>query len=250
MRGKLHIRNWFAVGALGLSVLGFASKGSGLINPQDLPKSWQGKEHSKRFESYRTGKKLARLVAESKEEIVEVNMGVLPELAPISRGNLPSYPSPFLRRSACDSDAIVLGSVNNQSSSETENGEFVFTEVRFGVTQLLKDNAIAPIPLNSEITVIRPGGTIQMGSRTVRAVDPFFPQFENHAQYLLFLRYVSETGAYQAYGISSYVLKGKKVFLLTVRPALGKRNFQAEDLSRFMDEVKEAIIASCSEMSR
>jgi hypothetical protein len=227
-----------------------AARQWGLALPwqQDSPRTWQSKEHSKRFDHYKTGKKLAQLAAESKTEEVEVNMGALPELATIANRQIPSYPSPFLRRSACGSDAILLGTVTSQAASETDTGEFVFTEVRFAVKDVLKDNSLAPIPLNTEVIIVRPGGSIQIGNRTVRATDPFFPGFEDHAQYLLFLRYLPETGSFQAYGIGSYVVRGNRVFLLTVRPALGKRKFQAEDISGFLAEVRDAIRAPCEEV--
>ena len=125
----------------------------------------------------------------------------------------------FLKSATCEAQAIVIGRVQKKTSMLTEDGRFVFTDYELQVEEKLRDNPDAPIQPASVITISRPGGAVQLNGKTFRVTDESFKPLEVNGRYLLLLRLISTTGAYQAINShGSFELKDDKVHRLTRQP--------------------------------
>ena len=125
-------------------------------------------------------------------------------------------PPPFNRQKfvhdiGCDVDAVIIGTRRGKTSQLTEQENFIFADFDFDVNQTFKNNPTNPIPSGGSIVVTRVGGKIRYRGRVVTAVDKNFRPFRKNKQYLLFLKYIPETGSYQAYPNGSFSLQNGKV---------------------------------------
>ncbi len=117
----------------------------------------------------------------------------------------------------------------------------MFTDFRINVLEVIKDNAKAPIGIGSDITVTRPGGTLEIAGKEVRAVDDSFKPFQLGGQYVLFLEYIPATGAYRAYADQSFqLLPDGGIAKLTTSQAI-KLAESRGDAQRFLNEVRAAV---------
>jgi len=192
-------------------------------------------ENSKRFSDYKTGKKLtdsAFLEQQSNEIVIKKRPSIIDTAL---ERPCPKYPSPGLVGMAYAADAVVIGAIKEKvTSALTEDEDFLFSEYAVVVEDVIKDNPNASIGLNSVISVIRPGGKVKLHDKFISAVvDTFGPFFEGD-QYLLYLKYISETQSYQAFSNASFLIDGEVVRT----PKMGKpeRNKLA-----FLTEVKDAV---------
>jgi hypothetical protein len=111
----------------------------------------------------------------------------------------PSYPPPRMVALACQSDAVVVGTPEPGSVSHmTANLAFIYSEWKFQITTILQDNTKSPIFGKNEIQVVRAGGTLTIKGRKVIGKEFRFPEFQPGDEYLLYLKYIPETGFYKA----------------------------------------------------
>jgi hypothetical protein len=118
------------------------------------------------------------------------------------------------------SDAVVRGRVTRKVSHLTEDDAFLFTDYDFVVTEVLKNNVMVPLYTGATITVTRPGGKILLDGVIVKATDDCFAPLPvgNH-NLVLFLKFVPETGAYQATGdTGTFEVDGETLRPLTEVP--------------------------------
>jgi hypothetical protein len=197
-----------------LLVLGICILGFGLFHmavgsvPQkdDSPKenpsavqigvmSEKQREHSKLYKNYDSGRNIPGMVALEKGDNVEV-FRLLPMGVGLSNAPVPTA-GEELTRITCVADVVVVGEVRNKSSQLTENLSFVFTDYEMTVRDVLKNGLSTPIQSGMEIIVTRPGGEILLNNKVVRALDESFPPLKTGKKYLLFLRTIPQTGAFQ-----------------------------------------------------
>ena len=128
----------------------------------------------------------------------------------------PKTPEEYLGELARESDAIIQGAVDKKVSQITEDEAFIFTDYDVVVTEILKDNAAAPLELGKPIVVTRPGGKIVMNEIVVKASDEVFQPLPLNHDVLLFLKFIPETGAYKAaQPEGSFELNGSSIRPLT-----------------------------------
>jgi len=203
------------------------------------------KKHGKLFKRYGVltgGKKLR----DSNSQMGDVNVAIEIGDRPLARSfDLNTY----LRDNACKADAIVIGTVNSKTSQLTEDGSFTFTEYDVTVEEVLKDNSKSPLAANSNITVVRAGGVVQLNGRTIRALDRSEKPLETAGRFLLFLQYIPDTGDYKSYasdtGDASFRLRGDKLFQVSddARPLGEGREVEA---TTFLNQVRSAVYSACS----
>jgi len=97
---------------------------------------------------------------------------------------------------AADSDLVVLGKAGAGTAHMTADKDFLYTDWNFTVEEVLKNNATSPVETGATILVTRPGGKLQVNGRMVQANCADFLDFSTGREYLLYLRFVPETGAY------------------------------------------------------
>ncbi len=171
---------------------------------------------SKLTEKQRKHRKLLKVAAGPKlsdlaaKVIGDVVVGV-EEPFQISNTDEEMTAPPSLRFTVCNPEAIVVGKLESESPQLTEDENFLFTEYTMVVEDVLKNNPSSPIRVGSNLSVIREGGIGKVNGKTVRAIADGFRPFWVGQRYVLFLRYIPETGAYSAYSYGSFKLASGRV---------------------------------------
>jgi hypothetical protein len=160
---------------------------------------------------------------------------------PMAPLNPPAYPPYPLVAFACTSDAVVIATAQTGESHLTSDQRFVYTDWKFAVEQVLKDNLRSPIAAGSALIVTRSGGKLEMNGRKIYANDVGFKDFKSGGRYLLFLDFIPQTRAYKAKEEKSFSLETKKVV------ALARDNpyadFEPKDPERLINDTNAAITA-------
>jgi hypothetical protein len=200
-------------------------------------KTQRQKEHSKLYKNYETGKKLPELTKTVRGDIVLRRGTPFRGRSTYALNSL----SEILKPMVCGADAVVIGTVSDKTSLLTENEDYVFTDYEVTVEEVLKNNQASPIQVNSVVTVTRPGGEIQFGGKKVEAIDESFKPLEVKQRYLLLLKLIPSTGAYQAVSDGgSFQLHGAKITSLSSAfhsGLLGKETPQS-----FAYEIRNGVI--------
>lgn len=180
-----------------------------------------------------------RPAIEGDSDIDIVSLPGMPELSPTGQPNLADQ---TLGNLTAEADAIVIGVVASKESQLTESETFIFTDYEMAIREVLKDNGAAPINPSDKITVVRPGGVVEIEGRVVRAVDRTVKPLQIGEQYLLFLKYIPTTGSYLASsGAGSFKIENDKVTTLTDDPRYSdfKKN---QGTTSFVNEIHAMVV--------
>lgn len=201
------------------------------------------KKHSKIFKGYKDREKIKNLITQKGDVEIRQEVGDVRLPASFNLGV-------FLRESFCDADAVIIGNVKSKSSQINEDGTFTFTDYEFNTEEVLKNNTAAPINFNGNITITRTGGAVKLNGHLARAIDfRQVPLIENE-HYLLFLRFIPDTGAYSGLGNSrdddSFQIIGNRLIQqVSANPLpLGAR--RKVEVNEFMTEVRGAANGTCT----
>lgn len=196
----------------------------GVLTPQQ-------KEHSKLYDAEPGRGKISDLLQKEAELTLAIHS--CPVLSPEGRKTT------IIDELAGTADAIVIGSISSKSSQITSTGTFVFTDYAFRIEEVLKTiDAVTPKP-QTTIIVTRPGGKVLLNGGVATVVHLSFQPLLPGRRYVLFLKYLPATGAYQAVDDKgTYDISGSKVETLTDSPYV--RYFE-ENLGAFITSVKLAI---------
>lgn len=196
------------------------------------PMSQHQQEHARLYRSYTgVGRRLTDLARERGED---VTIGVDPPLQMTQPEGENGHEN-ALESLARRVDAIVVASVKDKTSMFNEGETFVFTEHKVRVEEVIKNNSSAPIDPGFEITIMRAGGKVLVDGRTVVAIESSVKPIRVGTTYLLFLKWVPTTGAYQS--ISPFELKGNKLIALNTL----LYDFQGErDATAVLETVRKA----------
>ena len=107
--------------------------------------------------------------------------------------------------------------------------------------EVFKNNPSAFIAPNSDMTVTRPGGRIQIQSRIVNALDASFKPLVTGKQYLLFLKYVPETGSYSSLRKGSFLIENDDLIALTEESIPGG----SVDTKVLSAEIRAVLTSGC-----
>jgi hypothetical protein len=201
------------------------------------------KAHSKLFKNYgvrNRGKKLK----DTNSGDVSVTIGIGD--SPLPRNfDLDKY----LRDGVCTSDAVVIGTINKKSSQLVEDETFTFTEYDLTVEEVLKNSSVAPISVGNNLTVVRPGGTVKLNGRVMRAVDSSEKPLEVNGRVLLFLQYLPQTRTYESHlsdvGDMAFHIRGNQIFQVSEELLPFGKN-RPVDLDSFLGRVRSSINGACS----
>jgi hypothetical protein len=208
-----------------------------VIPIREGPMSEKQKEHSKLYKNYSIllgHRKLRDRLASTADDIV-TTIGPHEQAGSTNQ----SIPDNLLQDLTCHADAIVIATPSSMSSHLTENEDFVFTDYEMTVREILKDNPIAPIQLDQDITVTRPGGTVQLNGHKVKAIDVSFQPFQGGKRYLLFLSFITATNSYKSISSTGSFQLDNKITPLTTEASLAGKQFGSP--SSFVNDVQVAI---------
>jgi hypothetical protein len=205
------------------------------------------REHSKLYKEYKTGKKLRDLAAEIGDVKIRRHAG--PQGGDLNEPLLSL--DKFLQSAACSAEAVVVVVVKSKSSQLTEDEDYVFTDYETTVEEVLKDNASAPIQTKGNITITRPGGTIQLNGRTIEAIDDSFEPLTVGGRYILFLQFLPTTRSYKSLNsVSGFQLKNKKIDKLTREHLQAESELANEDAVSFLGRIRVAASGACNGLKK
>ena len=107
---------------------------------------------------------------------------------------------------ASKSSLIVLAKAGTGTTHMNADKDFLYTDWTFIVEEVLKDNPQAPVLNGGTILVTRPGGKLQINGRAVHATCADFDDFASGQEYLLYLGFLPETGAYASNGTAAFAV--------------------------------------------
>ena len=196
------------------------------------------RQHSTLFKH--SGPKLRDIAARQNGDVeVEEGLGLMMRL-PATGPQRPVFHS-----AVCNADAVVIGILNDKSSQLTDGKNFVFTDYQITVEEIIKDNAVAPIPTASVITGTRDGGAIELNNRIFWAKREDFDPPIVGQRYLLFLRFIPATGAYLMYGNGSFQLAAQRVLALGPASRDEVRRGGVEDSLAFLNQIRTYAGKDC-----
>ena len=99
-----------------------------------------------------------------------------------------------------------MGKAETGKSHVNDDKSWLYSDWTFTVEEVLKDNAAAPVQAGATILVTRPGGQLVINGRLVSANCADFREFIAGQEYLLFLSFFPETGAYMSGGSAAFAL--------------------------------------------
>lgn len=145
----------------------------------------------------------------------------------------------FIKSLTCDADAVVVAVVRDRTSQLAEQKKFVFTDYTMLVKEIYKGHLdIAP---NVGITVMRPGGKVSINGRIVTAIDSSYQFLESDKRYLLFLRYIPETGAYRSQRKGTFLIDNDGLLPQTEEYTPGLSTHAEGSFTR----VRRALLSTC-----
>lgn len=207
------------------------------------------RKHSRIFKGFiyvTGGRKLRDLIGNQNEIHVEKEIGDVQ--AP--RGpDLRMYLQTYFKKVICGADAIVIGTTVSKSSQLTDDGTFTFTDFEFSPEDVLKANSSVLLGVGNSITITRPGGSVKLNGRIIRGQDHNNEPLQVGRRYLLFLRLIPDTGAFQALDNSafedSFELNAERITQVSAK-ALPFGNQRPSDAVTFLSELRSAITGACS----
>ncbi|HWW74001.1 MAG TPA: hypothetical protein VNZ44_01320 [Pyrinomonadaceae bacterium] len=143
------------------------------------------------------------------------------------------------------SDAVVVATVRAKESQLTEDEKYVFTDYEVTVKEVLKDNAASHLSASDVLTVTRPGGKVLLGGHLITVVDEGVKPLTVGDEYLLFLKFIPETGTYAAIseGRSGFKLSHGRVESLSAGAGYARKQ-EGRDSDSLVGEARAAAAAS------
>lgn len=200
-------------------------------------------QHKKLYQEYHSSENLINATRAGKD--VDIETGQVRPLFGTTSESLaaePTYPDPELHAIACGADSIMVGQPTSSETDLTESQDFLYTDYRFRVESVLKTSP--GLTNGGEIIVTRPGGELTLNGRKVKTKALDFPLFEIGTRYLLFLRYLPETGTYRAYRSGTFLLRRSgPASPIDPKLPLETKSLHSEDT--FLTEVRAAATSAC-----
>lgn len=183
----------------------------------------------------------ARSLIKKADEDLTIIIG---ERYPINNSPDGTWPSQeaYLQNLSCDSDAIVTGRVKRKSSQLSEDSRSVFTDYEFEIRGVYKNESPIGKEVGDLITLTRSGGKLKLGRHTISVFDKSFKTLSIGKEYLLFLKYLSNSSSFKPSDIeSTFEVSGKQIRRFSDTSA--RYEFGSEDLDSFLNFIRNTTSA-------
>jgi hypothetical protein len=161
-------------------------------------------------------------------------------------GERPKTKAEKLQDTVCQSDVVVVGSIDEKSVHLLDDETFVFTLYKFRVDDILKGSPT--LKKNDALEVVRPGGLIKLDGQVIQAIDDSFVPLRSGKKYLLFLRFLPESGGYVPTAPESdYLVEGDSLNKLDSDESVPLQTVPRQIVS---DAVSPSMSQPCSELVR
>jgi hypothetical protein len=129
-----------------------------------------------------------------------------------------------IKQAVAESDLVAIGKVTRKISALTENKGFVVTDSEFLISDILMSRKKAGPAIGSVITVATPGGTVVLDGHHITASLANDRLITNGDQYVLFLKYLPDSGSYMPTSLFGFDTTGPTVvpMLTTIAPPAEK----------------------------
>jgi len=225
-------------------ILGNPLAGAGQQLPQ-MDQASRLKEHGKLYANYEMISSNLNELASQGTGDIELNLVTYGTWALGSSTPAHPYPDPFLEAFASSADAVVVGTTQSSVSALSEHQSFIFTDWTIAVNEVIKNNSASSIEVGAQIIVTRPGGTLVLNGRNVKINMASFLPFRQNRQYVLFLKYIPQTGAYM--GLQDQTFELFQHAVVKMNPGSGGVVMEnKQDPNAFLVEVRSAVAASSS----
>ncbi|MGH9793585.1 MAG: hypothetical protein ACRD5G_02325 [Candidatus Acidiferrales bacterium] len=201
-------------------------------NPKGLTREQVAAIHGRIVQSEEAGAIPARMAEGTGDIYIHAPYAIIDEIQLDTKNHLAGW----MR----DCDLVAIGRMGTGTSYMTARKGFLNTDWSFVVEEVLKDNTKAPVIAGRTITVIAFGGTTRIGDRTVHAIQKTYKKFRADDQYLLFLKFVPETGAYSVRWPLGFALSGQKIVAMATQP-LHRPDIEAMDKEALVTTIKQAL---------
>lgn len=201
-------------------------------NPKGLTPEQVAAIHGRKVQSEEAGAIPAALARETGDVYIRAASEIIEEIHFDSTNQLANW----MR----DCDLVAVGKIGTGIPYMTARQGFVNTDWSFEVKQVVKDNPKAAVAPGADLTVIAFGGRLKVGQRTVHAIQTTYKEFRPGEEYLLFLRFVPETGAYSLAWPIGFGFSGIRVVPLARQPNLHPE-IEAMDRDTLIRTTKEAL---------
>ena len=154
--------------------------------------------------------------------------------------------SEYFAKLACQSDAVVVGRVTDQTSLLSPDESMIFSDVEISVVETLtKDNLKSHVYANQNLTVTRPGGSLQVNGRKLSVVLSNFKDFSVGGQCLLFLRFLPTTVDYEAVWDRTFELRGGLILNMADYVLWDGQKSSKQDASTALADARVVVGTPC-----
>jgi hypothetical protein len=202
-------------------------------NPKGLTREQVEAIHGRKVQSEEAGAIPAALARETGDVYIHAASPIIDEIGLDPKNQLANW----MRH--CD--LVALGKIGTGTAYMTARQGFVNTDWSFEVTQVVKNNPQAPVDSATSITVIAFGGRLKIGQRTIHAIQKTHREFKPGEEYLLFLKFVPETGAYSLSWPIGFGFSGMRTVPLVKQRSVHHPEIEAADKAMLIRKVKDAL---------
>jgi hypothetical protein len=156
--------------------------------------------------------------------------------------------SAFFQDLTCRADLVLTGTIQNSMSHLTASGAAIYTDYDFQIDTVLKNNPRSPLQQTRHIVITRPGGKLPVAGGFIQYDNQMLLRPRPGRTYLLFLRQIAGTGAYQPAGD----VRGRMVFsTLELQPSgtqwrIYRGAYMNRDYSELSDTALRSTIGAAS----
>ena len=229
-----------ALSVLALAVWALTSSGQAKGSNENASAGRAVKVHSQLWHNDEDGQTIAKRLEKTTGYITVINNEDRIE-NDYARQIQPPYPPIRMAEFACMSDAVVVGTAESSVSHITADLGFIYSEWKIRLSSVLQDNLKSPIFGSNEISVVRAGGLLMINGRWVIGQEWNFPQFQPGDEYLLYLKYIPDTGFYKAIAGRSFDLSHGPV---PDAPYYSDRSWDKVPVDELLRDAKAAISAA------
>ena len=117
-------------------------------------------------------------------------------------------------KQACRADAILIGHATSFAYHLSSSGTGIYGDYLFAIENIVKDNPTASLRSIAEVVVTRPGGMLTLADGPITLDMKAFPRLQPNDTYLMFLRHIPQSSAYQALDVSSTLVASGNRWML------------------------------------
>lgn len=132
---------------------------------------------------------------------------------------------------------VGLIKVQERVSSITPSGDWIQTQVKAVVTEVLKNETNTPVLIGREVSFLEPGGALQVDGRLVRAQVKWLALTQIGRTYLVFGTF-DEDGRLRTGPVSSYDVSGNHLKALFGRPGSQAEPIESREKDHVLDEIR------------